>query len=248
MNIVLIHGFSSLPAKERLKLLIEKIAKELPGVTIIVPNYLERYSRLGIITAGKKSITEYAIICKSIIETKKGKGPLILVGYSLGGLVARVLVEKMKINAQAVILVGTPNMGVKLNRWEKLLIKIIKRPTIEEMLPNSEFLKNLNENYEKLWLQTRYYLLAGTKDKRVPLESALAKIILSEGEAIGTTNHSGLIPKKPKKNKLKPDAIDIIIKILRKEAGFQSASFLLHAKSATLDLWSRSMRMRPCEY
>ena len=224
LNVVIVHGFSSQRGEKRLKLLIEKIKKELPGAKIIIPNYLERYSRLGVITAGKKSITEYAAICKNIILKKKGEGPLFLIGYSLGGLIARVLIERMGISAQAIILVGTPNEGTKLNRWEKTLVKMLKRPIIEEVLPDSQFLTNLNERYEKLRLQTKYYLLAGTKDKRVPVWSALGgEIIRSDGTFIGSTDHSGLIPRKPKSE---PNAIDIIIQILKEEAGFSSASFL----------------------
>ena len=222
---MIIHGFSSLRGEERLKLLVEKIKKELPEEKIIIPNYLECYSKLGIIMAGKKSIDEYADIFKKIIEREKTNEPLLLIGYSLGGLITRVLVEKLGVNARAIILVGTPNKGVKLNRWEKLLGNMLKRPIVEEMLPDSQFLNNLNENYEKLTLQTRYYLLAGSKDKRVPPWSALGtEFIKSSGIFIGSTDHSGLVPKKSKST---PTAIDVIIQILKKEeAGFPSASFL----------------------
>jgi hypothetical protein len=222
---VIIHGFSSLPAEKRLKLLIKKIKDEFPKAKIIVPNYLEKYQRPAIFTAGKKSIWEYAEDCKRIIEKEKREGPLFIVAFSLGGLIARVDVEQKGIEAHAVILVGTPNKGIKLNRWEKLILKIFKRPAIEETLPNSQFLRKLNEDYSKLQLKTKYYLLAGSKDKRVPIWSALGiEFIKSDGTFIGSTDHSGLIPKEPKST---PNAIDIIIQILKSEAGFQSASFLL---------------------
>ena len=223
MNIVLIHGFSSLPAKERLKLLIEKVKKEFPEAKIIIPNYLEKYQKPVIFTAGKKNILEYAKICKDIIEKERVPGPIFIAGYSLGGILARTGVEKLGINTQALILIGTPNEGIRLNFWEKVLLRLIKRQVIEEILPNSKFLRELNENYERLNLQTRYYLLAGENDKRVPLWSALGiEFIKSSGSFIGSTDHSGLIPKKPKSG----TAIDAITQILKKEAGFQSASFL----------------------
>ena len=224
LNAVIVHGFSSQRGEKRLKLLIEKIKKEFPKDKIIIPNYLEKYRKPVILAAGKKSILEYAKICKNIIEKERVEGPIIIIGYSLGGILGRVLIEKMGINAQAIILVGTPNEGIKLNRWEKTLVKMLKRPIIEEVLPDSQFLTNLNERYEKLRLQTKYYLLAGTKDKRVPVWSALGgEIIRSDGTFIGSTDHSGLIPRKPKSE---PNAIDIIIQILKEEAGFSSASFL----------------------
>jgi pimeloyl-ACP methyl ester carboxylesterase len=221
---VIIHGFSSLPAEKRLKLLIEKIKEEFTRAKIVCPDYLEKYQKPAIFTAGKRSIYEYATLCKEIIEKEKIKGPIFIIGYSLGGLIARVLVEMMEIDAQAIILVGTPNKGIKLNRWEKLILMMFKRPTIEEMLPNSQFLRKLNEDYAKLQLKTRYYLLASSEDKRVPIWSALGiEFIKSEGTFIGSTNHSGLIPKELKSP---PTAIDIIIQILKREADFQSASFL----------------------
>ena len=223
-NVVIIHGFSSLPVEKRLKLLIEKIKEEFPKAKIICPDYLEKYQKPVVLTAGKKSILEYAKICKEIILKQKVNGPVFIIGYSLGGLLARVLVETMEINAQAIILVGTPNKGIKLNRWEKLILKILKRPAIQEMLPNSQFLKKLNEDYSRLQLKTKYYLLAGSEDKRVPIWSALGiEFIKSEGTFIGSTNHSGLIHKELKSP---PTAIDIIIQILKREADFQSASFL----------------------
>ena len=223
MNIVLIHGFSSLPAKERLKLLIEKVKKEFPEAKIIIPNYLEKYQRPLILNNGKKNILEYAKICKDIIEKEKVPGPIFIVGYSLGGILARISVEKLGINTQALILIGTPNQGIRLNFWEKAFLKLTKRQVIEEILPNSKFLRELNENYQRLNLQTRYYLLTGENDKRVSLWSALGiEFIKSSGSFIGSTDHSGLIPQKPKSE----SALDIIIQILKKEAGFRSASFL----------------------
>lgn len=220
MDIVLIHGFSSLRGEERLKLLIEEIKKELPKAKIIVPNYLERYGRFAKIRAGRKKIADYAGLCWATIEKETSGEPLILIGYSMGGLIARVLVEKVGIQAKAVILVGTPNRGIKLSRWEKLLLKIVRRPLIEDAKEHSKFLRELNENYKKLSIKTKYYLIAGWQDKRVPPSSVHAIEAKKHITLLGV-DHSGLIPRKYIWGAIHP-----IIEILKKEAEIETASFL----------------------
>jgi len=222
LNIVIIHGFSSLKGEERLKLLIEEIKKELPKAKIIVPNYQEGYSRPKI-RAGRKTVIEYAKICKDIIEKERlNEELLVIIAYSFGGLIARELTEEMQIQAKAVILVGTPNKGIKLSWWERLLLKIFKRPFIEDMMPESKFLVELNENYEKNRPRINYYLIAGEEDNRVPQNSAIG--IEARERIILPIDHSGLIPRKYTG---RPNAIWDIIKILKKEAGFQTASFFI---------------------
>jgi triacylglycerol esterase/lipase EstA (alpha/beta hydrolase family) len=214
---VLIHGFSYQRGEERLKLLIEEIKKELPEAKIIVPNYLETYSRMKFLLAGKKSVSEYAEIIFEKIKNKIEK-PIILVCFSFGGLIGRDLVEKKKVPAKALILVGTPNKGVRFSLKEKLLaivfIKIFKRPCLEDVRAESKFLQELNESYKRKKPETRYYLIAGKKDKVVPLDSATG-IEAQETILIPFVSHSDLIPRKYIG---KPTAIWEIIKILKKEA------------------------------
>jgi hypothetical protein len=220
LDIVLIPGFSSLKGEERLKLLIEEIKKEFPKAKVIVTNYLEKYGRLNILRAGRKSIIEYATICKGIIEKERTSGPLGIIGYSLGGLITRVLIETMGIHPEVAILVGTPNWGIKLSWWEKWILKMIKRPVIEEMKENSKFLQEINENYRKIKPRDLvfYYLIIGTIDKRVPMESADGRGIRRWGlfgrKFYIWANHSGLIPKQLTSER---NAIEKIIEILKWE-------------------------------
>ena len=158
--------------------------------------------------------------------------PTILIGYSMGGLIARTLVERLEIRAQAVVLVGTPNKGIKLSWWEKLLLRIFKKPCVRGMLPESPGLQHLNkeyiEEYKEKKLVTRYYLIAGKEDKKVPLNSAMG-IIDAQGSIILSTDHSGLIPRKPTS---KPNAIGEIIKILKKEINLSTPSFFIFVRQS----------------
>ena len=216
---MIIHGFSSLPVEKRLKLLIEKIKDEFPEVKIIAPNYLEHYGKFGI-QAGRLDIFHYALVCRNKIRDEIIDGPIIFIGYSMGALIARMLVEQFRIEAKAVILVGGPNQGIKLSFWEKLFTKNIL--CVKDMKKDSPLLRSLNLAYEDNKPTARYYLIAGEKDKRVPLNSALGiegkKIIIPQ------CDHSGLIPKKPTS---KPNAIGAIINILKEEVNLKTSSFLL---------------------
>jgi len=215
-TIVLIEGFSSIRGKERLRVLAEEIRKQFPGagIEIFIPHYFERYGRIGRYFR-KKTIPEYANIVGRMIEFGTSSKSVILIGYSMGGLIARYLVEKMEFPAKTVILIGTPNKGIKLSRWEKLFLKIISVPCIEDMKENSKFLRRLG-----IKSLPNYYWLGSDRDERVPLSSSIPSEIRYNtrgyaGLGVFSTDHSGLIPKTPKTSK--DSAIPAIIKILKKE-------------------------------
>lgn len=222
MEIVLIHGVSSLPGEERLKLLIKKMKKEFPRAKIIVPNYLGKYPKLSFLWR-QSSLCDYTAFCMTKITSERSGWPRILIGYSFGGVIARLLEERLNFQARAVILVGTPNKGIKLSLWEKVFLKILlSKLSIEEVEENSWFLRKLNEAYQRWSPSARYYLIAGKYDKRVPIESALG--IKSYKNIVIDTDHSGLIPRKPTS---KPNAIGAIIEILKEEASYSTPSFFI---------------------
>lgn len=203
MRIIVIGGFSS-TGGERIASLVEAIRREsFPGIEVLAPNYFEIYGRLGKFLR-KKTISEYA-------RNIKLEEPIeLVIGYSMGGIILRYLVEKMKFPTKAVILVGTPNRGIKLSRWEKHLLKLVKVPCIRDIEENSEFLKELSIPDSE-----NYYFIGSDKDEKVDIESAIPIPIRKEGKFyVLHCNHSGLIPKG---GKVENSAIPIIIDILRKE-------------------------------
>jgi hypothetical protein len=210
INIVIVHGFSSLPAEKRLKLLIEKIKEELPQTKLIVPNYLESYGMFAKIFAGRKRIFQHSLSCWRKIKDQIGSGPRIFIGYSLGGLIVRMLIEKFSVEAKAAILVGCPNRGIKFSFWEEMFVNLLNLRCAKEMKEGSAFLESLGYKVEK-----RYYLIAGENDAIVPVNSALGL----EGElikkiSIPGCSHSELIPEKIT---FRPCAIETIINILKEE-------------------------------
>jgi len=206
--IIIVGGFSSTGSK-RLKTLEEEIKKNFPEEKVLVPEYFERYGKLGKYLR-TKTIPEYAWNVQRETLFINNDEP-ILIGYSMGGIITRFLVEKIGLKAKEVILVGAPNRGVKINFVEdKLVGKLVSLPCIREIQPESNFLRLLNWN----WHPEGYYFIGSDRDERVPINSAIP--MKEEGKFfILHTSHSGLIPKKAEM--VPKSAIPIIIEILKNE-------------------------------
>jgi len=207
MDVVIVGGFSSTGAP-RLKTLEREIKKNFPKLKVHLPEYFERYGKIGQYLR-KFTIPEYAKIVDESLNFSLVDEP-ILIGYSMGGIITRFLVEKLGFEARAVILVGTPNQGVKLGWLEKKLLgKLFTLPCVKDMNPNSDFLYNLNSSP----VSERYFFIGSDRDERVPIDSAIP--VRKEGKFfILHTDHSGLIPKKLEM--IPNSAVPVIIEILHK--------------------------------
>ena len=239
--VVLIDGFSS--RRGRLKVLEDEIKgkRELPEMRIVVPEYFEKnsYGKTRRYLFRKKTISEYAdVVYKQVLreipdiyvdsviwgffETQlnkeyEEKPKIILIGYNMGGLICRCLVEKMKLLVTAVILVGTPNRGANFYWREKLLLKMMGNSCLQEMRKPSKFLHDILEIRPE-----NYYYIAGISDKRVPLNSSIPEIgdYVKEGGWYGRVcaipcDHSHLMPKIERD--IQTSAIPAILEILEKE-------------------------------
>ena len=210
MKVVIVGGFSSTGAS-RLKTLAKEVKKSFPMAEVLLPEYFEYYGRIKKYLR-KGTIPEYAhVVYQKIVSNDIDNDRPILIGYSLGGIVTRFLVEKINLKAKAVILVGAPNRGVKINFVEdKLVGKLVSLPCIRGIQPESNFLRLLNWN----WHPESYYFIGSDRDERVPINSAIP--MKEEGKFfILHTSHSGLIPKKAEM--VPKSAIPIIIEILKNE-------------------------------
>ncbi|MFA5714691.1 MAG: hypothetical protein WC998_03040 [Candidatus Paceibacterota bacterium] len=108
-----------------------------------------------------KSIEEFAEQAYSKIAKLNDND--VIIAYSMGVLVLRYVLEKMGIgNNPTVILVGGPNLGC---RWKYAFLFLV--PCIREMLPGSEFLKEMG-----LPSNRDYWYLVADQDEKVSPESA----------------------------------------------------------------------------
>ncbi len=201
--------------EQRFRLLIQEIFKSEKEVKVIVPEYLKKYKH-GLFSV-RETIPQYAKVVQKMIKKDYDNETFILVGYSIGGLIVRYVVEKMGLPVKAVILIGTPNKGIKLRWWEKLLQGIIRTPCVEDMKRPSKFLCDILKVSPK-----NYYHIIGTLDTRVPLNSSIPELAeyMKNGGRSGRVfalpcTHSRLIPKS--KEYIENSAIPEIIKIIRKE-------------------------------
>lgn len=190
---MIVHGYSNDKGSWRLAKLINEIKEEFLDEAVITPDYLERYGPrvlVGIIF-GRKSLEEYSEkVLKEAEQTEQLYGPItIIIGYSMGGLVARYVAKRLT-HVEKLILVGTPNLGLNIGRLKRLFLGRIK--CLTDSLPGSDFLKKLNE---EIPLECKCYIVAGNKDKFVPLESSLAvPDVPGEQKIILPLGHSELIP------------------------------------------------------
>jgi len=209
--IILIGGFSRTEPKKRLKVLKEEIEKLFPNTTAMIAEYFEENS-YGIIRQfifRRKRIKEYAE--KIASEILKDESDYVIVGYSLGGIIARYMVEKLNFPANAIILIGTPNEGIRIKVWEKLLLKLFRTPCLKELI-DQKFSLDIKVQGKK------YYFIGSIKDKRVPVHSSVPVRNNKEEKNskwfLLNCTHSNLIPKNRKN--IEGSAIPIVLKILQK--------------------------------
>lgn len=174
--LVAIEGWSENGAEWNYTLL-RKVLENIPGVVLIVPSYLDAKGRLAKFKS-HLTIEQYAAIVEggAILEARiKYPGAHVMVmGHSLGGVIARHLCFRGVISPENMILVGTPNLGISFGWFADGILKILASkhlcnvPVFYQMLKGSDFLNKLNA----AGIPEEAYYISGTKDKVVPLWSS----------------------------------------------------------------------------
>ena len=167
--IIWLDGLTSPSAKKISNKVRKGIEQEL-GIEIIKIEYAQFSDRNLERLTEARGIKEYAEVAFRILSDILDKYSItIFIGCSMGGLIARYLVEVMGLRVSGVILLAVPNRGIELSRIEKIFLKI-KRPIpcVEDMRPGSVFLKSLKDSSFE-----NYYFFGGTEDSRVNINSSL---------------------------------------------------------------------------
>jgi len=166
--IIWMDGLTS-PFAEKISNKVRKALEQELGIEIIKIEYAHFSDRNLERLTEARGIKEYAEVAFRILSGILEKHSFIIIGCSMGGLVARYLVEIMGLRVKGLILLAVPNKGIELSRIEKIFLRI-KRPIpcVEDMRPGSDFLKSLKDSSFE-----NYYFFGGTEDSRVNINSSL---------------------------------------------------------------------------
>jgi hypothetical protein len=181
--IILVQGWTE--SGELKDSLLRKILESIPGVVVIVPEYLEGNAK-GKFAKFKthRQIEGYAFEVELLIGEAKNKYPnaqFLYVGHSLGGEILRYLQAEGRFPSKDMILVGTPNKGITYRTvggsFGVIVLPILKVlaskplcnvPVLYQLLEGSEFLEELN----RYGIPKDATYISGTQDKTVPLWSS----------------------------------------------------------------------------
>lgn len=205
--LIAIEGFSEKAANWNYSLL-RKDLENMP-IKVVVPQYLDAKGRFARFRA-HKTIEEYAAIVEKTIIVQRQEHPeakIYVLGHSLGGLIARYLQKRNLFPENQMILVGTPNRGIKLSLVLKILAKICNVPLAFQIDKKSNFLYILNMR----GIPSEAHYIYGELDDVVTRESSDP---LNCGTMIANCGHK-LFPREIEK--LENSAIPVVKKILEKD-------------------------------
>jgi triacylglycerol lipase len=167
--VVLIHGMA------QSKRSMSKIATylESKNYTPVVIDY----------PSTKHSIEEIVqnFVIKQIENLDRGK-KIHIVGYSLGGIIARYVVDNYKIESLGnIILIGSPNRGSEMAQFleNNILIHKIFGPALKDLRPSSDFWSKIKGNVA----ENHVGVIAGDFSM-----NPLSSLLVFEGSSDGTVS------------------------------------------------------------
>jgi len=130
------------------------------GFKVFISNYGHRKPM-------KDSLKTYV---KQVEAEIKAIKPVAIVAHCMSGLIARKIIEgsSENFNIEKLIMLETPNMGTTLFRMR--LLGLPDWPSIRDMLKDSEFLKELNKDWQvrQKELKTLYFQIGGERMTKFP--------------------------------------------------------------------------------
>jgi len=212
--------------------LLKNILENIPGVKVVVVDYLDGKGKLA---QFKSHLTaeEYALRAEKVFRQVQKDYPtalILVLGHSLGGIVARILCLKGLFPSRNMILVGTPNHGITYKSiggpvfgilmyllfWALSSKHLCSVPVYRQLLRGNRFLLNIL-NVDGI-PRDAYYI----KGKRDPVVESLSSDPHNIGESVDCDHH--LIPHNGRdvvdlsdKDRLALDnsAIPVIVRIVK---------------------------------
>lgn len=169
--LVAIEGWSENGAEWNYSLL-RRVLEKIPGVVVVAPSYLDAKGVLAKFRS-HLPLSMYAISVNTEIVKAKEMYPdatVMVLGHSLGGVIARFLCANNCFPSRNMILAGTPNQGIDFGWFANNFLKVLASkylcnvPVFYQLLKESEFLEQLNEN----GFPKDAYYIRGARDKVVP--------------------------------------------------------------------------------
>jgi len=210
--LIAIEGWSENGAEWNYTML-KKVLESIPGVVVVVPSYLDAKGKL---TKFRSHLTleEYACVVEKAITEAKNEYPdatIMVLGHSLGGLIARFLCHTGLFPSRNMILAGTPNLGIDFGWFKNGTLKVLASkhacnvPVFYQLLKGSKFLNELN----RYGVPEDAYYIRGLRDNVVAPWSSDPR-----GTAIGVSCDHKLFPREGKL--VESSAIPIVEKIVEK--------------------------------
>jgi pimeloyl-ACP methyl ester carboxylesterase len=163
----------------RKKSILKEVLENIPGVSVVVVDYLDAPAKQTYFRS-HLTIEEYAAKAEKVYLQIQKENPtafIIVIGHSLGGVIARFLCKKGLFSSKNMILVGTPNLGISYKSFGGSLLGLLETPAFwilankrlcnvpafYQLYKGSSFLKKLNENGAP---KEAHYII-GSMDQRV---------------------------------------------------------------------------------
>jgi pimeloyl-ACP methyl ester carboxylesterase len=195
--------------------LLGRLFETISGVRVVIPDYMDGTGKFAKFKSHLR-IEQYAARVRAVYEqTEKTYPdvPILVVGHSLGGLIARYLCNEGSFLSKDMVLAGTPNKGIggELGRFLPIVKILASRhvcnvPVLYQLLAGSKFLQVLNRK----GIPRDAHYIRGLLDITVSAGSADP---LNIGTVIECNHH--MFPRREEEmDKVKKSAIPVIMGIV----------------------------------
>ena len=120
--------------------------------SIFSTSYYVDENETTLVTSNNESIQEYALRLNSVVKAvqkKTGSEKVIIIAYSMAGLVSREYIRQGTTDVERLIMIGTPNSGVE-GSIESLCPFVGQSKECLQMASNSNFINELNQHKSKI--------------------------------------------------------------------------------------------------